>query len=258
MNIYKATITSGPMIEIKYYKSFRKRNKKNVTRGINRALTPEKMQKVNKIRGEINTQRLILCNFKKGDWWCRFSAPYQNFTEKEFERIVGNFFRRIKYNAKKAGLKFKYIGYCECGKRGGNWHLHIIIEECIREIAMSCWQWQNGINLEPLYMDGNFENLAKYIRKDVAGTKRLKTSRNLTKPTIDIDGDEDDNDDVRKEYKKVERGEMIAVPAGYYFVKDSIFSLNDFTGASYSFTFLQLTAHQRRQTIDIQRNDTAR
>ena len=250
MNIYRATITSGPMKEIKYYKSFRQRNKKNVTRGINRALTPEKMQQANRIRGEQNTQRLILCNFKKGDWWCRFSAPYQNFTKEEFERTVSNFFKRIKYHANKAGLKFKYIGYCECGKRGGNWHLHIIIENCIRDIAIRCWKWQNGINITPLYMDGNFEDLSKYIRKDVAGTKRLKTSRNLTKPTIEI------KENVKREYKKVERGEMIAIPAGYYFVKDSIFSVNDFTGASYSFTFLQLTAHQRRQTIDVQRNKT--
>lgn len=243
MNIYKATITSGPMLEIKYYKSRRQRNKKNVTRGINRTLTPEKMALANKIRGEQNTQRLILCNFKKGDWWARFSAPYQNFTEKEFEKQVSNFFKRVKYHAKKVGLKFKYIGYCECGKRGGNWHLHIIIEDCVKDIALQSWYWQNGINLTPLYMDGNFQDLAKYIRKDAAGTKRLKTSRNLIKPTVEV------KENVKREYKKIERGEMIAIPQGYYFVKDSVFSVNDVTGASYSFTFLQLNSRSRSRCV---------
>lgn len=244
MNIYRATITSGPMLEIKYYKSRRRRNKKNVTRGINRALTPEKVAIANKIRGEINTQRLILCNFQQGDWWCRFSAPYQNFTEEEFEKIVGNFFKRIKYHAKKAGLQFKYIGFCECGKRGGNWHLHIIIEDCIREIAMEQWPYKNGMDFTPLYLDGNFKDLAKYIRKDVSGKKRLKTSRNLTKPTVDV------KEHVKREFKKVERGEMIPVPEGYYFVKDSIFDKNKITGESYSFTFLQLNAHYRRKKLN--------
>ena len=95
MFTYKCEIQSGPMLEIKYYQSLRKRNKKNMSRSINRAITSEKMAQANRIRGEQHTQRLILANFKQGDWWVRFSAPYQNFTEEEFEKIVSNFFKRI-------------------------------------------------------------------------------------------------------------------------------------------------------------------
>ena len=73
MFTYKCEIQSGPMLEIKYYKSLRKRNKKNMSRSINRAITSEKMAQANRIRGEQHTQRLILANFKQGDWWVRFS-----------------------------------------------------------------------------------------------------------------------------------------------------------------------------------------
>lgn len=238
MYIYKCEVKSGPMLEIKYYKSLRKRNKKNIARNFNQAKTNEKQALANRIRGEQHTQRLILCNFTEGDWFARFSAPKGEFTEEQFEKIVNNFFKRIKRRAEKIGVQFKYIGYCECGKLGKNWHLHIVIEDCIRETATECWQWKNGINFTPLYQDGNFADLAKYIRKDVCGKKRLRTSRNLTKPEVTV------VEGKKREFKKLEKGEALPVPDGYYFYKDDMW-VNDFTGASYHFVFMQLTATRR-------------
>lgn len=91
MFTYKAEIKSGTLLEVKYYKSFRKRNKKNLARQINQSRTNEKQTKANRIRGEQHTQRLILCNFSEGDWFARFSAPFGEFTEDEFEKVVSNF-----------------------------------------------------------------------------------------------------------------------------------------------------------------------
>lgn len=91
MFTYKCEIKSGPLLEVKYYKSFRRRNKKNLARQINQSRTNEKQAKANRIRGEQHTQRLILCNFSEGDWFARFSAPFGEFTEDEFERVVSNF-----------------------------------------------------------------------------------------------------------------------------------------------------------------------
>lgn len=230
MFTYKCEIKSGRLLEIKYYKSIRRRNKKNLARQINQSRTNEKQAKANKIRGEQHTQRLILCNFSEGDWFARFSAPHGEFSESEFERVVSNFFRRVKRRADKKQIKFKYIGYCECGKRGKNWHLHIVIEDCVREILTECWSWENGINFTPLYQDGNFAELAKYIRKDVSGKKRLKTSRNLTKPTIKVT-------ENKREFKKLEKGEALPIPPGYYLVRDDMW-VNDFTGAAFYFTYL--------------------
>lgn len=72
---------------------------------------------------------------------------------------------------------------------------------------------------------------AKYIRKDVNGKKRLKTSRNLNKPEVKV------VEGKKREYRKLERGEALPCPEGYYFYKDEMW-INDFTGASFHFTYL--------------------
>lgn len=236
MFIYKATVESGPLLEVKYYKSIRQRGKKNVARGINRALTPDKQEKANRVRSEQNVKRLLLCNFTEGDRWIRFSAPFVKFTEQDFEKVVQNFFKRVKYHAKKAGLEFKYIGFCESGKKGDNWHLHIVVEKEIAPIAEKCWKWKQGIFNKPLYLDGAFEDLAKYITKDVAGHKRIKTSRNLNRPTVTV------KEHVKREYQKLERGGELPAPKGYYWLKNDSFSINDITGAVFSFSFLRMNA----------------
>lgn len=238
MFIYKATIESGPLLEVKFYKSIRQRGKKNVARSINRSLTPDKQEKANRVRSEQNIQRLMLCNYTEGDRWIRFSAPFVKFTEQEFEKEVQNFFKRVKYHAKKVGLKFKYIGFCESGKKGDNWHLHIVVEKELAAIAEKCWKWKQGIFNKPLYLDGAFEDLAKYISKDVAGHKRIKTSRNLKRPTVTV------KEHVKREYQKIERGGELPAPKGYYWLKTDTFSINDITGAVFSFSFLQLNARR--------------
>ena len=113
---------------------------------------------------------------------------------------------------------------------------------------MKMWQWSNGINLTPLYEDGSFADLAKYIRKDVTGTKRLKTSRNLTKPTVTV------TEGKKREFKKLEKGEALQIPQGYYLVRDEMWG-NDFTGASFYFTYLAIDNHKYRRK-DMINNDT--
>lgn len=102
---------------------------------------------------------------------------------------------------------------------------------------MECWPWKNGINFTPLYQNGNYADLAKYIRKDVNGKKRLKTSRNLNKPEVKV------VEGKKREYRKLERGEALPCPEGYYFYKDEMW-INDFTGASFHFTYLAINTRK--------------
>ena len=243
MFYYKQEIKSGPLLEVKYYKSLRKRDLKNIGRSTRRGLTPEKQKKANKIRAEKNAQRLLLCNFEPGDWFMRFSAPYQDFTEQNFEKEIKNFFRRIKTRCKKLNIDFKYIGYSECGKRGKNWHLHICIKKEVMEIAKDCWYYPDGIDLRPMYKKGNFESLANYIHKDVCGKKRLKTSRNLTKPEVTPsicdkkvlqELEQGNSSKVLNEYKKE-----------YYLVSDNGVD-NEYTGANFYFSLLPLQIRSKK------------
>ncbi len=235
MFVYKRIIKSGDMLEYEFYKSFRQVGKNyGGKRMNNHSLTPEKQKIANKLRAIKNIQRKILCNFKERDYFVRFSCPYVQMTEEKLEKVVRKFLRKVRDELRKQGKKFKYIGFCECGKSENNWHLHIIIERDVLEIAMDCWPY-DGMNFTPLYKRGNFEALAKYIMKDVNGQKRIKTSRGLIKPEVDV------KEAGKRELKKLEDGEMIKIPNGYYLIKDETEAdWNYVTGATWSFVFMPI------------------
>lgn len=232
----KRTIKSGKMIEIEYYKSIRKPGKYYGGRGVRKGLSAEKQKKANKIRTQKKWQRIILCNFLSGDWWCRFSAPFGTFTsEKQFRQAVRNWVGRIKTRLAKMRVEFKYIGFIECGKLGKNWHLHIILSDKVRKIAQKCWYYDNGINFTPLYEQGNFKELAEYILKDSCGEKRMLHSKHLLHPEITV------KQAGVREVRKLDRGEAIKIPSGYYLAKDDPnYNYNDITGATWYFKLLPL------------------
>lgn len=238
MFIYKRIIKSGDMLEYEFYKSFRQIGKNYGGRCNNHSLTPEKQKIANKIRAVKNIQRKILQNFSSGDYFARFSCPYMDMTEEQFERIVQKFLRKLRDKLRKLGKKFKYIGFCECGKREKNWHLHIIIERDVMELAQEYWQY-SGMNFTPLYKRGNFAALAEYITKDVSGKKRMKMSRGLLSSEVIV------KEAGKREIKKLENGEMIAIPKGYYLVKDETeIEWNYVMGAAWSFVFMPLAFRQ--------------
>lgn len=233
MFIYKRIIESGDMIEYEFYKSVRQIGKNYGGRRIsNHSLTPEKQKLANKLRSIKNIQRKINCNFKPRDYFLRLNCPYTEMNEEKFEKVVSKFFRKIRDKLRKQNRKFKYIGFCECGKLKKNWHLHIIIERDVLELVEDLWPYE-GINFTPLYRRGNFEALANYITKEVNGEKRIKTSRGLKKPKVTV------KEAGKREIKKLTNGEMIKIPKGYYMDNDET-AWNYVTGASWSFVFLPL------------------
>lgn len=234
MFTYKRVITSGPLTEIEYYKSFRKIGKYYGGRKTNQSLTPEKQRKANRLRAIKAMQRTILCNFGVGDYFVRLSIPRVELTEAEFEKIVSKWKRKMRDAFRKLGKKFKYISFTECGKLGKNWHMHIIVEREALEYVQKYWEY-DGLNFTALYQSGFYENLAEYITKDVAGQKRIRTSRGLAKPEVDVD--EADKDEI----KRLEDGEMIKIPKGLFLLKDDAnYNCNEVTGASWYFAFLPL------------------
>lgn len=234
MFVYKRTITSGPLTEVEVYKSFRKIGKNYGGRKINQSLTPEKQKKANKLRAIKAMQRLILCNFDVGDYFVRLSIPREELTESEFEKIVNKWKRKMRDAFRKIGKKFKYISFTECGKLGKNWHLHIIVEREALEFVQKFWEY-DGLNFTALYQSGYYEKLAEYITKDISGKKRIRTARGLVKPEVQVE------EAKKKEIKKLERGEIIEIPDGYFMLKDDEnYNYNDITGASWYFAFLPI------------------
>lgn len=246
---YKRVIECPNSIEVEFYKSIREVGKNYGGRGVNRKLTPAKQKIANEIRTTRKWERLIDCNFCERDFFCRFSAPYGTFTsEKQFRNEVRNWMTRIKRRLK-GERELKYIGFCECGKSGKNWHLHIILEREVAEIAAKCWHYRNGgVNFTPLWENHNYEKLADYIHKDLSPTKedkedefamqqtakkRMMASRNLLRPIVKV------RRATRKEIRRLEKGMELDPPKeGFYPVKDEMAKvINDVTGASWFFRF---------------------
>lgn len=237
MYTYKRTIRTPNSIEVEYYKSIKKVGKYYGGRKSNRGKSSAKQREANKVRNVLKWERMIDCNFCEKDFFCRFSAPFGTFCdEKAFMKHVNNWFRRIKRRCAKQGVEFKYIGFRECGALGKNWHLHIVLSREVTEIARECWEFQNGgVNLSPLYSNHEYKKLAEYIQKDIKGEKRMMASRNLLKPEIEV------KPAKVREVRRLERGEMVEAPKGWYMVKDDAqLTVSDVTGASWYFKFRPL------------------
>lgn len=242
MFTYKRTIICPHSVEVEVYNSIRKVGQSYGGRGVNRSLSREKQRKANEIRTARKWERVIDCNFCEADYFCRFSAPFGTFvSEEDFMRCVGNFFSRVKRRCRNQGLVFKYIGFRECGKLGKNWHMHIILSAEVAKIAKECWYYKDGgINFAPLYASHNYEKLVRYIRKDLTdeeseqypAKKRMMASRNLTRPEVVV------KKCGRRELRKLERGEVMEPPKGYYLAEDDLeINISDITGASWYFKF---------------------
>lgn len=232
MHYYKKTITSGEMVEVEVYKSIRPRNKKNVSRSKNLNLTPEKQKAANELRAIRQARRIIAANFRPGDMWLRFSFR-DDMTEEDADKCVTNYLRRLKYYCQKHGLgDLKYYGVLECGKRGKRWHFHIVMNKMSFDVVEKLWG--NGwVSLKSLYSEGNFKDLAKYLRKDEVGKRKIKRSRNLVPPKEKV------VELGRRKVREFESGSVPEIPEGYY-LSDAEYTYNDLTGTAARYVMLPI------------------
>lgn len=185
-----------------------------------RKRTPEEIKKQNQRNRAKYLQRLIITNFKKGDWHIilKYRPKDRPVTWEEAKKQIKKFIDKMRKAHKKAGLPFKWIKITERGKKGQALHHHMIIQDIDQlntvKLVKELWEYGNTCFID-LYEDGEFKNLAEYIVK--AETKEEDTwctysrSRNLKKP--------------KKEKEKIRRKRWPEEPKpkkGWYIIKDSI------------------------------------
>ena len=232
MHYYKRTITSGDMVEVEVYKSIRPRNKKNVSRSKNLNLTPEKQAAANEMRAIRQARRIIAANFRPGDMWLRFSFR-DDMTEEEAERCVRNFRRRVSYYRQKHGLEeLKAYGVLECGKRGKRWHYHTVMNKMSFEVLEELWGY-GWVCLKSLYSEGMFKDLAKYMRKDEVGKRKIIRTRNLVPPKEKV------VELGKRKVREFESGSVPEIPEGYY-LSDAEYTYNDLTGTAARYVMLPI------------------
>lgn len=202
--------------------------------------SPEVIQKQNHANRVRKIQRLILGNFKAGDWhivlkYKKEQRP-EDFTEAK--KQLSEFFRKVRQELKKVGISFKYIGVTEMGKRGHALHHHIIVENICTPVNMLSLirkHWIYGhIALTDLYEEGAYKRLAEYIvkaeTKDPKGKSTYTRSRgNLIEPEVES------KIMLRKSWPKEPKAKK-----GYYIIADSVVSgENPVTGYPYQRYMMQ-------------------
>lgn len=198
------TVIAGDTIEI--YKTQSSRYGLSIPRDENVGKTPEATVRNNQRLAERRLRQIINANFKDDDYHLIYK--YFEHTHpanwKEAVEEMRRYWRRIQYEAKKAGIELRYIWAIETGKRGSI-HFHVIVNKIEKKAELSFFQKQwkrqvtgedgkkTWIKLGPVYCmslwsDGQYNDLAKYIIKQTSETfremkgKRWNCSRNLIKP----------------------------------------------------------------------------
>lgn len=157
-----------------------------------RKLSPEAIEKNNAIQRARTVQRLILANFKDGDWHLilTYKPEERPGSMKEAKKRLQTFIQKMRGHLKKAGLAFKWIAITERGHKGACHH-HMIIENIetdqisMTKLVQQCWPYGRK-NYTPLYEEGEFEGLAEYFvkkeTKEEAEGCMYSRSRNLIIP----------------------------------------------------------------------------
>lgn len=186
--------------------------------------TPEDIRRQNERNRWRRMQRIILANFKEGDWHLilKYRPEERPDTYEEAKAHLKKFFDRIRRAYKKAGIQFKWIAVTERGKRGQVLHHHLVIEDIRREgietvkLVKELWPYGNEFFVS-LYEDGEYEKLAEYLvkaeTKEECGWCTYSRSRNLIVP----------EPKVEIVFHRRWRNPPVA-PRGWYVVKDSIWN----------------------------------
>ena len=197
----------------------------------------KKQNHANRVR---KIQRLILGNFKAGDWHIvlKYKKDLRPEGFDDAKDQLSNFFKKMRLDLKKHGISFKYIGVTEMGKRGNALHHHIIVENItdpVNMLKLIRKQWEYGhIALTDLYEEGAYQRLAEYIvkaeTKDPNGKSSYTRSRgNLIEPEVES------KIMLRKSWPKEPKPKK-----GYYIIADSVVSgENPVTGYPYQRYMMQ-------------------
>lgn len=189
-----------------------------------RKKTPEDIRRQNERNRWRKVQRIILANFKEGDWHLilKYRPGERPDTYDEAKDHRKKFLDKMRDAYKKQGILFKWIVVTERGKKGQVLHHHLVIEDIRRDgidtvrLVKKLWPHGNEFFVA-LYEDGEYEKLAEYIvkaeTKEEGGWCTYSRSRNLVVPE-----------------RKVEivrhrrwRNPPVA-PKGWYVVKESIWN----------------------------------
>lgn len=165
---------------------------------------------------------LMNANYQDGDLLVTldYKREYRPQDSAQMNRDFNNFFARLKRAMAKSGLAPpKYIRVLEVGKRGARHH-HLLLPGTVSlPVLQKCWA-AGGVNVKPLFTDGNYRAIAEYFVKYSRTTMETE-AREMKKLWYPSKGLKKPVPGKPKEIKSRELGQ-IKVPKGYYLDQDSV------------------------------------
>lgn len=224
-------------------------------RGPKRIRSPEEIVKQNIRNREKRIQRLILHNFKSGDWHLVLNYRVQDRPPdtKAAKQDLRKWIAKMRAAYKKEGLTFKYIAVTEYGKKGNALHHHLVIEDKpnTAKLVKKFWKYGNT-RWTDLYEEGEYKQLASYIvKKETKQEGQWSTytrSRNLKEPKV-----------KRQKLRRRQWSQEPKVKKEYELIKDSLVNgVNPFTGYPYQKYMMRKIVGGRNGSNDLYRNHPIR
>lgn len=127
------------------------------------------MAKNNERNTQENLLRLMQANFETGDSFA--TLTFRPDAMEEAKRIFDIFIRRMRARYRKLGIELKWIMVAEFMNK--YIHFRIILNDVpeFNRIIRECWTW-GGVNVSPLWEDGNYSQLADYMLRKQARPRK--------------------------------------------------------------------------------------
>lgn len=207
---------SGKLFEADFYPIWND-GRRIPTRAPKTNRSTEAQAKYNHSQAVKKAIRIVNANFETGDIFMHITYRPENapLTEKAAKRDFANYIRRVKtkraselkrvsellkenpndksLQKQKAKLKQPFLYYCpleetiyKSGKHKGksNWHFHLLMTGGIdRDTLEDMWDKNARVNADR-FQPERFgpESAARYITKDLHGSRKILRSKNLKKP----------------------------------------------------------------------------
>lgn len=193
MPYIKEICVAGKILEVRKYHTIRY-NVRGEKRTARVKLTGERQKKVNERESLRKLTRSMNTNFSDETGMLvtlTYLPAKRPAGSSEMADDMRNFLKKLRKIFKKNDDVLKFIYVKELGKKGAA-HIHILMSICAVTDIRKCWN-KGGVNVKPLWSDGDYSGIAKYFLKYADKTietegelvgKRWNSSHNLKRPII--------------------------------------------------------------------------
>lgn len=221
MKCYKRIVKAGNRCFLEVYRSIRQIGKVYGRRR-KAGITSEDQKIRNHIYAEKKLWWLLNANFEPGDLWVTFTHGVE-VDEALCKQRWKNFVKKVgRYLHKQGKNPMVYIGVHE---KARYWHTHVVLKGLDAAEVYKLWTYGRKKS-EPLYLDGHYIKLAKYMlknkRQKEPGERRWFQSTGLKRPQETV------REISKKTYRRYLQGQRPRLK-NYREVKVSQ-TINDITG----------------------------